>query len=79
MTPLETVVETLGPGAARFRVMAYAVARFPEGPGGPELREAAMLMVPEPVGAGGRAVGSSCRVCLRNPCPARREPSILTG
>lgn len=81
MVPLETVVRTLGPGGARFRVMAYAVPHFPEGPRGPELRSAAMLIVPEAgagAGAAGEAVGSSCRICLRNPCPARREPSILT-
>lgn len=82
MVPLDMVVETLGPAGARFRVMAFAQPRFPEGPHGPELREAAMLIMPLAgvAGAGvpGMAVGSSCRICLRAICPARREPSILT-
>lgn len=81
MSPLESVIETPGPGARRFRALAFCQPRFPGGFQGPELREAAMLIIPEPATAGqaaGLAVGSSCRICLRSGCPARREPSILT-
>ena len=47
---------------------------------GPELREAAMLLQPEPAGAEvALEVGSTCRICPRVDCPARREPSILRG
>lgn len=82
MSPLESVIETPGPGVRRFRALAFCQPRFPDGFRGPELREAAMLIIPEPVFVGqgtGLAVGSSCRICLRTECPARREPSILTG
>ena len=88
MTPVEAVVET--PANRRFRVLAYAEARYPEGFSGPELREAAMLILPLPAGpAAGFAsgpsgapvirLGSTCRICPRAACAARREPSILTA
>lgn len=80
MSPVEAVVQTLGPGGGRFRVLAFCEPRYPSGARGPELREAAMLILPDPGAvAGVPAVGSSCRVCQAEPCPARREPSILTG
>ncbi|MDB5657719.1 MAG: Helix-turn-helix domain protein [Cypionkella sp.] len=80
MTPIEMVIETAGPQAARFRVRAFCQPYFPQGFRGPELREAAMLILPE-VGRGGDAllVGSTCRICQREACPARREPSILSA
>ena len=80
MTPVEAVVET--PTNRRFRVLAYAEARYPEGFSGPELREAAMLILPLPAGPPSGAViklGSTCRICPRAACAARREPSILTA
>jgi len=61
-------------------VLAWASPRHPFGLRGPELRAAAMLILP---GAGGSAatiqIGSSCRVCPRLDCAARREPSILSA
>ena len=47
-----------------------------------EMAEAAMLILPVQRSAPDVAVvhlGSSCRICPRSTCPARREPSILTG
>jgi predicted transcriptional regulator/DNA-binding XRE family transcriptional regulator len=80
MRPIETVIETAGPQGRRFLVQAFCRLRFPQGARGPELREAAMLILPEPVRtAEVLAVGSTCRVCQRSACPARREPSILTA
>lgn len=80
MRPIETVIETAGPQGRRFTVRAFCRLRFPQGARGPELREAAMLILPDaPRGAEAVAVGSTCRVCQRSPCPARREPSILTA
>lgn len=80
MRPIETVIETAGPQGRRFLVRAFCRLRFPQGARGPELREAAMLILPEPArGAESLAVGSTCRVCQRTGCPARREPSILTA
>ncbi len=72
-------VETASGGGARFHALAYCEAALPQGFAGPELRTAAMLILPAP-DAGGQpvlAVGSTCRICPRDECPARREPSIL--
>lgn len=80
MRPIETVIETAGPQGRRFLVRAFCRLRFPGGFRGPELREAAMLILPDHARVGeALAVGSTCRVCQRLQCPARREPSILTA
>jgi transcriptional regulator with XRE-family HTH domain len=77
--PVEAVVESAGQGMRRFRVQAWGDIRRPEGPRGPELRQAAMLILPEgKVTTRATVVGSSCRVCPRPDCPARREPTILS-
>ncbi|MDP4033496.1 MAG: short-chain fatty acyl-CoA regulator family protein [Pseudorhodobacter sp.] len=88
MTPIAARVETAGRGGRRFLVQAFCQPRYPMGFGGPELREAAMLVWPDAVadevgaaGAGAGAVlriGSTCRICPQAACPARREPSILS-
>jgi predicted transcriptional regulator len=78
MTPIETVIEVVQD--RRFRVLAFCQPRYPAGFRGPELREAAMLILPETdFMAPALAVGSTCRICQRSACAARREPSILTG
>lgn len=85
MTPVEVHVET--PAQRRFLVLAFAETRYPMGFAGPELREAAMLILPAPPQAlsptSGPAglplrIGSTCRICPRETCPARREASILS-
>jgi XRE family transcriptional regulator, fatty acid utilization regulator len=79
MTAVSALVETPVPGAGRFGVHAFCQVTQAGGFGGVELREAAMLIWPE---AGHRAaaleIGSTCRICPRNACVARREPSILS-
>ncbi|MEO5620173.1 MAG: helix-turn-helix domain-containing protein [Cypionkella sp.] len=79
MTPIETLIEVPGAAGLRFRVLAFCQPRFPSGFRGPELREAAMLILPasDPT-APALAIGSTCRICQRRACPARREPSILS-
>jgi predicted transcriptional regulator len=78
--PVEAVIALPGPQGARFRARAFCQTRFPGGFRGPELREAAMLLQPELAGSeAGFEVGSTCRICPRVDCPARREPSILRG
>jgi transcriptional regulator with XRE-family HTH domain len=78
VTPVEQVVETESGGGRRFLVRAFCQPRYPRGFSGPELREAAMLILPDaPAQGDALALGSSCRVCARGGCPARREPSIL--
>lgn len=80
MTPVQRLVETLGRGGRRHLVQAYCQPGFPQGFDGPELREAAMLVLPEsgPRGTGEVLhIGSTCRICPQAACPARREPSIM--
>ncbi|MEZ5797392.1 MAG: short-chain fatty acyl-CoA regulator family protein [Paracoccaceae bacterium] len=78
MVPVRARVETAGPSGARFLALAFCQIRLPQGFSGPELREAAMLILPD---SGPRmpdtlGLGSSCRICPRLDCAARREPSI---
>lgn len=79
-SPVDARVETAGRGAAQFRTIAFCATHHPQGLLGPELRQAAMLILPD---HGDRAgllpVGSTCRICPRNACAARREPSILSA
>jgi predicted transcriptional regulator/DNA-binding XRE family transcriptional regulator len=78
MSPIETVIEVAQ--GLRFRVLSFCQPRYPAGFRGPELREAAMLILPDAdFAAPALAVGSTCRICQRRDCAARREPSILTG
>jgi transcriptional regulator with XRE-family HTH domain len=79
MTPVQAVVEMAGQTPRRFRVRAYGELRFPQGFAGPEVREAAMLIEPLAGLPEGPVlpVGTSCRICPRAACAARREPSIL--
>lgn len=85
---VEAWVETTGRGGGRFLARAAAAVRLPGGYGGPELREAAMLMIPDSALPAGRSlpgqdaawhrVGAACRICPEPACPARSEPSILS-
>jgi len=78
MAPVRMQVETAGPSGARFRTLAFCQTRLPGGFAGPELREAAMLILPDPGPRSGETlgIGSTCRICPRAECVARREPSI---
>lgn len=81
-SPVMADLQAAGRGGRRFRAVAHCLPRHPEGLGGVELREAAMLVMPlrggTALGAAAQVVGTSCRVCAKVDCPARREPSILT-
>jgi transcriptional regulator with XRE-family HTH domain len=77
-TPVRTLVQTAGPSGERFLAFAFCQTALPQGFTGAELREAAMLILPARGATGaGVPVGSTCRICPRNDCPARREPSIM--
>jgi predicted transcriptional regulator len=81
MVPVVATVAAAGRSARLFRALAFCESRLPLGFGGPELREAGMLILPvdlPPQGEPVLALGSSCRICPRARCPARREPSILS-
>jgi transcriptional regulator with XRE-family HTH domain len=79
--PVEVLAEVPGPVPRRFRLRALGEVVPPAGWGEPPLRRAAMQVVPDPAVPGPglvpMVVGGSCRICPREPCPARREPSIL--
>lgn len=81
--PVAARLQTAGPAGGIYRALAFCESRQPYGFAGPDLREAAMLIVPDkagPAAPGGPAplaVGSTCRICAAAACPARREPSIL--
>ncbi len=80
MSAVSAEVEMAGPMAARFGVQAFCQVTQVGGFAGMQLREAAMLILPQ-MGAVGAAVpvGPTCRICTRGGCAARREPSILTA
>lgn len=80
MSPVAADLATAGRGARRFAALAWCDLQHPGGLAGVELREAAMLIRPVAGPAtGGEAlqVGTSCRICPRRDCPARREPAIM--
>jgi hypothetical protein len=70
IVPLSAQIRTSGSGARSFAVRAFCQPRYPGGFGGPELREAAMLILPDDaalpnVSPDAVLVGSTCRVCPR--------------
>lgn len=79
MQAFEARVQMAGQSDRRHRVVAWAETRHPQGLRGPELRAAAMLILPDDGAGPVTRFGSSCRVCARGDCPARREPSILAA
>lgn len=79
MSAISTLVETATRDPQRFAVRAICQVRQAGGFGGIELREAAMLFWPEESQSGDALpLGSTCRICPRASCAARREPSILS-
>ncbi|WP_456388998.1 short-chain fatty acyl-CoA regulator family protein [Profundibacter sp.] len=81
--PVCMVVEQAGRDMPRFLVYAAAEARQPAGFDGVQIIDATMLMIPESRAGLGEAtglpIGSSCRICARVVCAARREASILAN
>lgn len=78
MLPVQGLVEIAGRQDRRYRT--YAVCQpLPGAFGLPQLVEATMLILPAPPGAQGPVIeaGSTCRLCPRAGCPARREQSLL--
>lgn len=82
MSPVRAVIEQ--PGRTQRRFLTYAISQpaHPAGFDGPTVFEASMLMLPAelvtmpedtPI-----PIGTSCRICPRRSCAARREPSILS-
>lgn len=83
---VRTHLETTARPARRYLAFALAGPRDGARFDAPPAWEAAMLLTPATPAALGRAdpgpprpVGAACRVCPQPDCPARREPSIVTG
>ena len=81
LVPIRRRVAQLGRTAAQFDCLAMA---WPDGRPAFDrdpVYRSVMLILPVPGGGASgttaQQVGSSCRVCPRDPCEARREPSIL--
>ena len=71
-------VSQLGQAQAQFEAYATSEPVHATGYNAPPLLQAVMLLLPAEAGvAPGTPVGSTCRVCPQQGCPARREPSIL--
>lgn len=80
--PLQVAIVHVSEPDRVCRAYAMAERRWPDGFDGQAVTEAAMLVLPpaltapaasEPV----QAIGSTCRVCARANCAARREASML--
>ncbi|MGB3279401.1 MAG: short-chain fatty acyl-CoA regulator family protein, partial [Pseudorhodobacter sp.] len=78
--PVSALVEMPGLAPHPFYLRAYCAVSYPQGFSGPEVRDAAMLITAGKPAGGGEVVpvGSSCRICPRADCAARREPSIIS-
>jgi hypothetical protein len=78
-TPVSALLETPGRLSRRFHALAWCSLSHPGGFAGPAVARAAMLIRPAGPGVAGPAlpVGTSCRICPRGRCAARREPSIM--
>ncbi|MFY0634792.1 MAG: DUF2083 domain-containing protein [Vannielia sp.] len=79
---VRAVVEMAGRSPRRFTAFAMCRPVADMGFGRPQVFEANMLLLDEGFGAAREAgevleLGSSCRICPREACPARREPSII--
>lgn len=82
MMPVAEVVRQTGRGGGIFRTYSIAQPAGPVSFDAPPLFEAYMLILPLETGEKTpeppAEVGVSCRICPRDACPGRREPSILT-
>jgi hypothetical protein len=83
MTPIRMRVEQAGRNASAYLTYAISQPATPAGFEMPQVFRATMLILPEDLagrdeGAAILPIGSSCRICPRSACQARREPSILT-
>lgn len=77
--PIRARVHMSGRVPERFLTFAFCQPEHPQGFDGPQILTAYMLILPDPgpLAQGDLEIGSSCRICPREACPARREPSIL--
>ena len=81
--PVRAAVEMAGRTPRRFAAFAICQPVGQADFAAPQVFEASMLLLDEGFEAAGVAsgpvleIGTSCRICPREACPARREPSII--
>ncbi|MDE3122433.1 MAG: DUF2083 domain-containing protein [Paracoccaceae bacterium] len=78
MLPIRARLTFAGRDETRFTAFAICVPRVPAAFDAPQVNEAVMLIQPGADAGPAEPVGASCRICPREDCPARREPSILS-
>jgi len=82
LLPVRRRVAQVGHSALRFDCLAVSWSLQPPEFDSDPLYHGAMLILPvsgdDAAPEADQVVGSSCRVCSRIPCSARREPSILS-
>ncbi len=82
MSPVRQWVELGGRNPRRFLAFAVCQPSQPTGFDGPQVLEATMLVLPSELADDTQPaqvfeIGTSCRICSRSDCAARREPSIM--
>jgi hypothetical protein len=77
--PIRQVVQQAGQMTPRFTVYAQSIQHQTGGFDGPTVTSAAMLILPEDGTGAGLPIGTSCRICPRPACAARREPAIVAS
>lgn len=82
MTPIQETVRQVGRGGGLFRTFSIAQPVGEVSFDAPALFVANMLILPVPTGEKtehpAEEIGVTCRICPKEACPGRREPSILT-
>lgn len=79
-TPVRAQVAQSGPNARQYIIHAICQTRGTPSFDAPPILEATMLITPANKASNqALGIGSSCRICARDACPARREPSIMAG
>lgn len=76
MVPIRRLIQMAGRSDAVFDAFAIAEIEGIPRAGEDPILHSHMLLWPTDKGDGARGVGVTCRVCPREACPARREPSI---
>lgn len=78
--PMRDLVALVGRVPRRFETYTVADSWSADGFGGPQVMRSYMLILPSGDTEDGRRpapVGTSCRICPRAACAARREPSVV--
>jgi len=79
--PIKAEVALPGQGGARFLCYAIATPKTAPGFDAAPVYESTMLVISDPEPGWGEPipVGVSCRICARQNCAARREPSVIAS